>query len=88
MPDERYFAMALDPDKHQVRTVASDPAACLAYGIVDEDKAGAVAERLLADDMFSGWGIRTLSSQHPAYNRSRTTLGRSGRRRTLLLPTD
>ena len=68
MPDERYFAMALDPDKHQVRTVASDPSACLAYGIVDEDKAGAVAERLMAPDMFSGWGIRTLSSRHPAYN--------------------
>ena len=68
MPDERYFAMALDPDKRQVKTVASDPGACLAYGIVDEDKAGAVAERLMAPDMFSGWGIRTLSSRHPAYN--------------------
>jgi glycogen debranching enzyme len=68
MPDERYFAMALDPDKRQVRTVASDPSACLAYGIVDEDKAGAVVERLMAPDMFSGWGIRTLSSRHPAYN--------------------
>jgi glycogen debranching enzyme len=68
MPEERYFAMALDPDGRQVRTIASDPSACLAYGIVDEDKAGAVAERLLAPDMFSGWGIRTLSSQHPAYN--------------------
>ncbi|MGH7079553.1 MAG: amylo-alpha-1,6-glucosidase [Acetobacteraceae bacterium] len=68
MPEERYFAMALDPDHQQVRTIASDPSACLAYGIVDDDKAGAVAERLLADDMFSGWGIRTLSSRHPAFN--------------------
>ena len=40
----------------------------LAYGIVDDDKAAAVAERLMAPDMFSGWGVRTLSSQHPAYN--------------------
>jgi len=68
MPAERYFAIALDPDKRQVRTVASDPGACLAYGIVDQDKAPAVAERLMAPDMFSGWGIRTLSSQHPAFN--------------------
>ena len=68
MPDERYFAIALDPDKRQVGTVASDPGTCLAYGIIDEDKAGAVAKRLLAPDMFSGWGIRTLSSRHPAYN--------------------
>lgn len=35
---------------------------------MDEDKAGPVAERLMAPDMFSGWGIRTLSSEHPAYN--------------------
>jgi len=68
MPEERYFAIALDADGNQVSTVASDPGACLAYGIVDSDKASAVAERLLAPDMFSGWGIRTLSSQHPAYN--------------------
>ena len=68
MHDERYFAMALDPDGNQVKTIASDPSACLAYGIVDENKAGALAERLMAPDMFSGWGIRTLSSKHPAYN--------------------
>ena len=48
--------------------MASDPGSCLAYGIVDDDRAAAVADRLLADDMFSGWGIRTLSSRHPAYN--------------------
>ncbi|MGH7083170.1 MAG: amylo-alpha-1,6-glucosidase, partial [Acetobacteraceae bacterium] len=68
MPEARFFAMALDPDQQQVRTIASEPSACLAYGILDDDKAGAVAERLLADDMFSGWGIRTLSSRHPAFN--------------------
>ncbi len=68
MPEERFFAIALDADGNQVRTIASDPGACLAYGIADSDKASAVAERLLAPDMFSGWGIRTLSSLHPAYN--------------------
>lgn len=68
MEDERFFALALDADHQQVKTIASDPGTCLAYGIIDEDKAGAVAERLMAEDMFSGWGIRTLSSRHPAYN--------------------
>jgi glycogen debranching enzyme len=68
MPDERYFAMALDPEGKQVKTIASDPGACLAYGIVDDDKSAAVVERLLADDMFSGWGVRSLSSDHPAFN--------------------
>jgi glycogen debranching enzyme len=26
------------------------------------------ADRLFEDDLFSGWGIRTLSDRHPAYN--------------------
>ena len=68
MPEENYFAIALDPDGRQVKSVASDPGACLAYGIVDDDKAQPVADRLLSPDMFSGWGIRTLSSRHPAFN--------------------
>jgi len=68
MPEEGFFAIALDADKKQVKTVASDPGACLAYGIADRDKAAPVAKRLLAPDLFSGWGIRTLSSLHPAYN--------------------
>jgi glycogen debranching enzyme len=68
MPEERYFAVALGPDKRQVRSIAGNPGACLAYGIIDADKASFVIDRLLAPDMFSGWGIRTLSTQHPAYN--------------------
>ncbi len=32
------------------------------------ERAGRVVKRLLADDMWSGWGIRTLSADHPAYN--------------------
>ena len=68
MPRENYFAIALDPDGQQVGSVASDPGSCLAYGIVDDDKSTAIADRLLAEDMFSGWGIRTLSSRHPAFN--------------------
>ncbi|MFZ3238532.1 MAG: glycogen debranching N-terminal domain-containing protein, partial [Stellaceae bacterium] len=68
MPEERYFALALEPAKNPVRTIASDPGQCLGYGIVDDDKAEAVAERLMAPDMFSGWGVRTLSARHPAFN--------------------
>jgi len=67
-PDEEFFALALDGRKAQVRSVSSNPAHCLYCGIVDDDKARLVAERLMAPDMFSGWGIRTLSSRSPAYN--------------------
>ncbi len=68
LEDEQFFALALDPDKRPVRSIASNPGACLAYGIVADEKAQAVADRLMAPDMFSGWGIRTLSSTHQAYN--------------------
>jgi glycogen debranching enzyme len=67
-PDEGFFALALDGHKAQVRSVTSNPAHCLYCGIVDDDKAALVAERLMAADMFSGWGIRTLSGSSPAYN--------------------
>jgi glycogen debranching enzyme len=68
MQDERYFAAALDADKRQVRTVMSNPGHGLYCGIVDEEKAGLLAKRLLAPDMFSGWGIRTMSKSAAAYN--------------------
>jgi glycogen debranching enzyme len=67
-PDEGTFALALDGQKRRVRSVTSNPGHCLYCGIVDEEKAAQVAERMMADDMFSGWGIRTLSSESPAYN--------------------
>ncbi len=66
--EEGYFAMALDGHKRRVRSVSSNPAHCLYCGIVDDDKARLVAERLMAPDMFSGWGIRTLASSARAYN--------------------
>jgi glycogen debranching enzyme len=68
MEDEHYFAAALDADKRQVRTVMSNPGHGLYCGIVDEDKAITLAKRLLAPDMFSGWGIRTMSKAAAAYN--------------------
>jgi glycogen debranching enzyme len=66
--EEEYFAMALDGAKRQVTTVTSNPAHGLYCDIVDPDKAGAMARRLLAPDMFSGWGIRTMSKSALAYN--------------------
>ena len=68
MEEERYFAAALDADKRQVRTLMSNPGHCLYCGIVDEDKALPLAKGLLAPDMFSGWGVRTMSRAAAAYN--------------------
>jgi glycogen debranching enzyme len=66
--EEGTFALALDGRKRQVASVTSNPGHCLFCGIVDDDKAGPLADRLMAPDMFSGWGVRTLSACSPAYN--------------------
>jgi glycogen debranching enzyme len=68
MPAEDTFALALDGGKRQVQSVASNAGHCLYCGITEGGRAEAVADRLLAGDMFSGWGIRTLSSRAVAYD--------------------
>ena len=37
-------------------------------GIVDDDKAQAVARHLVGPEMFTGWGVRTLASSMGGYN--------------------
>jgi glycogen debranching enzyme len=75
MPRERFFAFALDADKKQVKSVVSNVGHCLATGIIEHRYAHHVVRRLMQPDMFSGWGIRTLSSAHPAYNPLKYHLG-------------
>lgn len=68
MEDEGCYAFGLDPEKKQITSIASNAGQCLWSGIADPEKAARTARRLLKDDMWSGWGIRTLSEQNPAYN--------------------
>jgi glycogen debranching enzyme len=68
METEGFIALGLDPDKRQIRSITSNPGHCLATAIVDESLVEKTADRLMEKDMFSGWGIRTLSSRHPAFN--------------------
>jgi len=63
-----FYAFALDGEKKKVLTVASNAGHCLWSGIVPPERAGKVVKRLMAPDMWSGWGIRTLSSLNPAFN--------------------
>jgi glycogen debranching enzyme len=63
-----FYAYALDGDKNKVLTVASNAGHCLWSGIVPPERAGRVVARLMAPDMWTGWGIRTLSADHPAFN--------------------
>jgi glycogen debranching enzyme len=66
--DAGFYAFALDGDKKKVMTIASNPGHCLWSGIVPPDRAARVIRRLMAPDMWSGWGIRTLSADHPSFN--------------------
>lgn len=68
LPEQGYFAMALDADKSPVDALASNMGHCLWTGIVDESKAPLVARRLLSDELFSGWGIRTLAESVKGFN--------------------
>jgi glycogen debranching enzyme len=52
--------------QEQVLTVASNPGHCLWCGIVPRERAKKVVDRLMAPDMWTGWGIRTLSADHRA----------------------
>lgn len=66
--DIGYYAMGLDAKKQPIRSIGSDAGHCLVAGIADDSLAKRTAERMLWDDLFSGWGIRTLSSENPAFN--------------------
>jgi glycogen debranching enzyme len=65
---ERTVALALDGEKQPCRVMASNAAHCMAAGLLDPDQAAALSQRLLEDEMFSGWGIRTLSTNARRYN--------------------
>ena len=68
MPREGFYALALDGEGRQVASITSNPGHALAAGLVPPDHARFVADRLLSEELFSGWGVRTLSQEHPSYN--------------------
>jgi glycogen debranching enzyme len=63
-----HVALALDTHGEAIPVRASNVGHLLATELIDDDLAAALAERLLSDDEFSGWGLRTLSRSEAAYN--------------------
>lgn len=68
LEEEGTVAFGLDPDKRQIRSIVSNAGHCVTAGIVSDEHVPRVVRRLFEPDMFSGWGIRTLSTKNPAYN--------------------
>ncbi len=68
MPEEGFYCLALDGQKRRVGVVSSNAGHALFGGIATPEHAQLVADRLLAEDLFSGWGVRTLSTREVRYN--------------------
>ena len=68
LEEKGWFAVGLDADKKPIDSLTSNIGHCLWTGIVDEDKAHQVAQALVGPSMFTGWGLRTLSSDNGGYN--------------------
>ncbi len=66
--DGGYIGMALDNNKRLIRTPSSNMGHCLASGIVENRHIPRLVRALFTKSMYSGWGVRTLPTDHPAYN--------------------
>lgn len=68
MPEKNFYAMALDPQGRQVRSIASNAGHVIACGVPDRSMVRAAADRMMSPELYTGWGVRTLSDLHPAYD--------------------
>ncbi|GAC42405.1 amylo-alpha-1,6-glucosidase [Paenibacillus popilliae] len=67
MEDEQCYAIALDKVQRQVHSVTSNPGHLLMTGLPEASRAKALSQRLMKDDMFNGYGIRTMSTNAAGY---------------------
>jgi len=67
-PDGGRYALGLDSEGRLIDSLCSNIGHLLWCGIVDEARVHQVADQLLGDDLFSGWGVRTMSTQERAFN--------------------
>jgi glycogen debranching enzyme len=68
IPERGFFALALDGEKRRVDSLTSNIGHLLWSGIVDEEKADQCVRHLMGEELFSGWGIRTMGTREGSYN--------------------
>jgi glycogen debranching enzyme len=68
VPDPGCYAIGLDGDKRPGSGLTSNQGHLLWANAVSDERARAIRDVLMSDDMFTGWGVRTLAETHPAYN--------------------
>ena len=68
MESEACYCLALEKNGRQVASVSSNAAQVLWTGIASAEHARRISARMMRPDMFSGWGIRTMSADHPRFD--------------------
>ena len=63
-----YFALALDGEKRQVDSLCSNIGHLLWSGIVQRERVDAIVDALMGEELWSGWGVRTMSTGDAGYN--------------------
>jgi glycogen debranching enzyme len=63
-----YYALALDGDKKPVDALCSNIGHLLWSGIVPPERVDAIVDALMGEALWSGWGVRTMSTADMAYN--------------------
>ena len=68
MPEQGFYAMALDKDKRPLEVISSNPGHLLFTRMLTRERARAVVQRFMQEDMFTGWGWRTLAQSEKIFN--------------------
>ncbi|HEU4493941.1 MAG TPA: glycogen debranching N-terminal domain-containing protein [Rubrobacteraceae bacterium] len=68
MEGRGYYALALDGAGCRVDSVTSNAGHLLWSGILSEERARLVAQTLMDEKLFSGWGIRTMAVGEGGYD--------------------
>jgi glycogen debranching enzyme len=63
-----YYALALDADKNRVDSRTSNMGHLLWSGIVPPERMDAVVDQLMGEELWSGWGVRTMASDAAGFN--------------------
>lgn len=66
--EKGFFALGLDKDKKQIDTLSSSIGHLIWSEIVDKDKERKVVDHLLSKELFSGWGVRTITNKSVSFN--------------------
>jgi glycogen debranching enzyme len=63
-----FYALALDGEKRRVDSLTSNIGHLLFTGIVPPERVGAIVDQLMSPPLWSGWGVRTMSSDDAGFN--------------------